>query len=319
MNASRATVLLPASASFGAQRLLPAVARRLGQALPAVVEPGRRAQLRRRFKLADTQWPLAALSRQGEHGDAGDAPWLRADPAWMLADINGVRLMTVGEGLGLDAAEVEELAPMLAEMFAQAGMQFDWPHPARAWLRLPGDAALPQFSDPADALGADVFDHTDTGDAARQWRTLAGEAQMLLHAHPLNRRRTARGLPPVNALWFWGAGRLPHDEVQTAHAVFDAVSGNDPSLAALAAAAGTPVTALADAYTVGSGRQLIDLAAIRDLRQLQQAWLQPALQALDRGVLDALTLDFADGHVLELRRGQRWRFWRAPLPWPWPE
>ena len=34
------------------------------------------------------------------------------------------------------------------------------------------------------------------------------------------------------------------------------------------------------------------------------------LDALNKGELDALELDFADGHVYRLRRGQRWRLWR---------
>jgi hypothetical protein len=33
-----------------------------------------------------------------------------------------------------------------------------------------------------------------------------------------------------------------------------------------------------------------------------------------RGDLQRLTLDFADGNIREFKRGQRWRFWRKPLP-----
>jgi hypothetical protein len=41
------------------------------------------------------------------------------------------------------------------------------------------------------------------------WLRLQSEAQMLLHDHPVNRERAARGWPPLNSLWFWGGGALP--------------------------------------------------------------------------------------------------------------
>lgn len=34
-------------------------------------------------------------------------------------------------------------------------------------------------------------------------------AQSILCAHPVNQARTARGLLPANAIWFWGGGSLP--------------------------------------------------------------------------------------------------------------
>ena len=37
-------------------------------------------------------------------------------------------------------------------------------------------------------------------------RALVNELQMLLHEHPVNERRAARGLPAVNSVWLWGAG-----------------------------------------------------------------------------------------------------------------
>ena len=39
----------------------------------------------------------------------------------------------------------------------------------------------------------------------------------------------------------------------------------------------------------------------------------PLLAALGSGELERLALDFEDGSLFELRRGQRWRFWRRPL------
>lgn len=51
---------------------------------------------------------------------------------------------------------------------------------------------------------------------AERWlRRLQNEAQMLLHEHPVNQARSARGLLPVNSVWLYGsgpaAGALPAD------------------------------------------------------------------------------------------------------------
>ena len=197
------TLLLPVAARLGRQRLSAANARMLGRGdrLPDGV-PGRRAQLLRHFPLRGEGWPIAALARQAEVGDAAGAAWLRADPVWLRPDINGLRLLAHGEALGLEREDCDELLPALRPLFGDAGFALDAPHPARWYLRLPDGAKVPSFSDPGDALGEDVFDHLDTSPEGRRWRTLASEAQVTLHNHPLNTRRAARGQAPVNALWF---------------------------------------------------------------------------------------------------------------------
>lgn len=45
--------------------------------------------------------------------------------------------------------------------------------------------------------------------AMQVWQRLHSELQMLLYTHPFNDERQARGLPPVNAFWLHGAGKLP--------------------------------------------------------------------------------------------------------------
>lgn len=258
-------------------------------------------------------WPLAALSRQVDVGDA-DAPgsaWLRADPAWLRPDINGVRLMGHGETLGLAQADVDALLPVLQPVFAEAGFALDAPSPSRWYLRLPRETALPAFVDPSDALGTDLADHDDGGAQARHWRALANEAQILLHTHPWNTARAAAGRPPVNALWFWGGGPLP-DASTVPRGAQARVLTDDATLRALAAIA-TEVEPLPSVWPAQRDALLIDLGGLRDLRQLQADWLRPALAALAGGRLDTLILDDEDGRVLTLRRWHRLRIWRRPL------
>jgi len=303
-------MLLPAAARLGRQRLSAGSAKELGRGerLPGG-GAGRRAQLLRHFPLRGEGWPIAALSRQAEVGDAAGHAWLRADPVWLRPDINGVRLMAHGEALALDAADCAELLPALRPLFGDAGFELDAPHPARWYLRLPKDAKVPAFSDPGDALGEDVFEHLDTSPEARRWRSLESEAQVTLHNHPLNARRAARGQAPVNALWFWGGGRLPTaagDHGATGY------SGDDTARA-LAAAGGRGVE-LPERFTGEPG--VYDLEGTRDLQWIEQGWLVPALEALREGRVAALRLDDGDGWQLELRRWHRLRFWRRALAWP---
>lgn len=305
----RATLLLPAAERFGAQRLGDAAAAALGRAdrLPAG-EPGRRAQLLRHFEPAPKRWPIAALTRQADAGDAAGSAWLRADPVHIRPDINGARLLAYGDALGVDEPDREALLPALRPLFGDAGFPIDAPAPARWYLRLPREAKLPDFADPAQALGEDVFEHLAAGADGRRWRALLSEAQVVLHNHPWNARRAERGRAPINSLWFWGGGVLP-DRVASAHSWLHSDDESASALARAACAAGPLPQRWADI----DGDAAFDLDGERDLARLQQAWLLPALDALATGRIDALDIDLADGRALRFGRGQRWRFWRKPV------
>lgn len=303
---AQATFLLPPRARFGGQRLPEASARALGRADHAQAGEGGRAQLRRHATLVPDHWPLAALTRRIDAHDADTGCWLRADPAHVRAGINGATLLASGGMLDLTAAEADELQRPLRPLFGDTGFTLDAPTPAHWYLRLPREAKLPAFAEPSEALGADVFEHLPDGEPGRRWRALLNEAQVVLHNHPLNARRAADGKLPVNSLWFWGGGVLPdHQTFAAAHAW-----SNDEVVRALAA--GADARALPPRYGTHEGDALIDLRHARDLALLERDWLQPALSAVAAGSLDALRLDFTDGHLSTLRRGQRWRFWRRP-------
>lgn len=308
----QATFLLPAAARFSGQQLGAGMARALGRAdrSPAPRAPGRRAQLLRHFELTPNHWPVAALTRQLDAGDAAGASWLRADPAYVRPDMNGVRLLACGQTLVPTPEDCAALLPALRPLFGDAGFPIDAPTPARWYLRLPAEASPPAFAAPDEVLGSDLFDHLPEGDTGRRWRALANEAQVLLHNHPWNANRVALGKPPINSLWFWGGGILP-DFVRTRHA---GVLADDTQLRALASAVGKDVLlALPPSFTAVAVDSLFDLCNARDLAALEDRWLQPACAALHRGELKCLVLDCEDGDGFVLRRSQRWRFWRRPM------
>lgn len=307
------TLLLPERRRLGGA--LPATAARvLGRAAHEQSGPGRLAQLRRHFRLLPDHWPAAALTRAIDAGtDPGEAGtvWLRADPAHVAPDLNGARLLGWGEGLGLDADDAHALLPALRPLFGDAGFLLDAPHPARWYLRLPAGVRLPDFAAPEDAVGEDLFLALPQGDdpVARRWRALITEVQVVLHQHPWNLERAGRGRVAINSLWFWGAGVAP-DAVQSRYMN---VRSPDALLQALARASGA-ATATPQAAGVATGDSLVDLRHLHSLDMLVTQVLPPLLESMARAEYDALVLDFEDGACFHLRHGQRWRFWRRPLP-----
>ena len=302
------TFLLPAAEAFGAQRLRGPAAEALGRAdRLAGREAGRQAQLRRHFDLAPGAWPVAALSRQADAGDAAGFAWLRADPAWVRPDINGARLLACGNDLQLTPDDSAALLPALQALLDEAGIRIDAPHPARWYMRLPQDAEFPGFPPPAEAVGTDLAEQLDDDSAgARRWRALLTELQIVLHNHPWNARRAAAGVSPVNSLWPWGGGVLP-ERVGTRH---QEVATAEEELQALAAAAGAGLVQPAQRFDAGDPPSLLDLRSVRDLRAVAEDWVLPAVTALADRKLDLLVLDLEDGSGYRISRGQRLRFWR---------
>ena len=311
-----ATFLLPAGTRFGAQKLSAAGAQALGRAdMAARGDEGRRAQLLRHVELPCGTWPIAAMSRQLDAGDASDAAWLRMEPAYLRPDINGVRLMAFGETLGLTQDDADALLPALRPVFGDAGFVLDAPTPQRWYVRLAREAKIPAFADPGEALGEDLFDHVDTSIAgqspeSRRWRALLSEVQVVLHNHPWAATRVARGQLPVNALWPWGGGTLPDDRIDS-RTWHDVVYSDDTVARALATGAAS-VEPLPQRYPDGTGMRLIDLDALRDLARFDADWLQPALAALRRGDIAMLWIDCGDGRSFNIGRWHRLRFWRRP-------
>lgn len=153
--------------------------------------------------------PFAALMAHSlglaaAHPDA--TTWLRADPAHFEVGREDVALATPPD-FALSAQEAEALVSTLNAHFEQEGIRLYAASP-RQWLLATPHALEVRTIDPWAALHVPArFLHYD-GAGARALRKFTTEAQMLLHDHPVNRAREARGEPRVNALWCWASGRL---------------------------------------------------------------------------------------------------------------
>ena len=145
-----------------------------------------------------------------DHGLA----WGFITPCQWQADANHVLLADPAQ-LQLTEDDSRSLLAILAPWFAEDGITLVYDQPTR-WL-----AHGAAFDGLATAsldrvLQRDVSSWLPDKLQARNLHRLHSEMQMLLYTHPFNDARAARRLPPVNAFWVHGAGRLDTPPPSTA-------------------------------------------------------------------------------------------------------
>lgn len=170
---------------------------------------------------ADGLVPLAALEarRAGLAAPQSTGGWAWLWPAhWRL----GTEQVSLHDpaALGLDEAQSRVLLEAVAPLFVSEGFELHYRLP-HAWLcRHDALAELPTAS--ADrVIGRNVDRWLGADPRGRLLRRLQNEAQMLLHGHPLNAQREARGELPVNSLWISGTGRAPAQDLPAGLVVDD--------------------------------------------------------------------------------------------------
>lgn len=269
--------------------------------------------------------PAAALRKLGA-GEAAKGQILCIDPVHWKVSREGVTLDDPAR-LALDAAEAEALIAAIQPLFADWG-EIAASAPERWEMRLARPLALETRPLP-EAIGRPVNPRLPAGADGKAWRTLLAEAQTVLHAHPVNRARDARGQQPINSLWPWGQGALP----PSARCDFTAAWSADPLVAGLCACAGIPHGMPPDRFAPAEGHLLccnetlttparaLDALAWRNaLLALDEHWLAPALAALRAGRLRELRLigtrvgGAPATAGFTLTRGDLLRFWRRPRP-----
>jgi len=62
---------------------------------------------------------------------------------------------------------------------------------------------------PHDITEQEIGSYLPAGDGSRKLIKLMTEAQILLHTHPINKKRREQGKREANATWPWGQGRAP--------------------------------------------------------------------------------------------------------------
>ena len=281
-------------------------------------------QLARLFGLQGDALPLATLRRLGE----ADAPTPEPGSHWLCAD--PVNLSFAREHLllqafpddELDVAESAELVAELNGIFADLG-RFEACAPTRWYLRLHQPTAVTLYP-LDDVTGRPVKHFLPEGDDARLWQRTMNEAQIVLHNHARSRAREEAGRRAVNSVWLWGAGALDTPPQAPARQV----QATDPISVGLARAAGVGVEppnpdraltqdSLVVLDALRKPAQQLDLDTWRrELEALERDWFAPLAEAFRAGRIDTLRLTAPGDRgtlQLELRRSERWKFWRKPF------
>lgn len=304
---SKIILLLPALTRCGDSKLL---SQWIVRGTPkSMSQSGRRSQLRELFQFSSSSIPVAALTRQLDCGDADSHVWLRADPAFVRADMVAVRLLACGN-MQLTLEETKLLSACLEPLFQDNGFYFEASKPNRWYVRCPDACEAPEFAIPNDVLGNDLSYHLPTGELGRRWRGLLNEAQILLHNHPLNIERIERGKLSVNSLWFWGEGKLPNRVTTSAQRILS----NDEIVQALAFCAVIPYEEISSFQNFPASNEeqiLLDLVEFSDTEILEHQWLIPLDKALRTKQCAEIDLMFASGERIQVCRGDRWRVWRG--------
>jgi hypothetical protein len=291
---------------------LPALELLLARGRAAKAEPqALEGWLRDAFGAGAAPLAAGALTFIAAGGDPGEDWWTRADPVHLRV-MRDHAVLLPGAELSLSPAESDALREALNRHFAARLALHD--AGGQRWIaRLEGELESHEIS-PLEAAGREV----DIGAQSARAAALVNEAQMLLHAHPVNEAREARGEPQVNSIWLWGAGRAP----RAAQGRWRSVTADDPVALGLARLAGAHAQTLPAGlaawleHAPHEGRHLVVLDGLRYAQQaeaLERDWFAPLAAALRAGRIGMLSLHVPDGAVaFETVRGDLRRFWRRP-------
>lgn len=272
------------------------------------------------FGLEDQPLSAGALTLLAHGKQAGGGVIARADPVHfqLLRD----RIVLVpSAAFSVTGDEAAALCESLNRHFS-GRLRIEPVEPDRWCATLTEEVELPAAS-PFDMAGR-AIEPGRAGDA------LLNEMQMVLHEHPVNEAREARGEPAVNSVWLWGGGRAP----DKAQAPWHSVTSDDPvarGLARVAAIRARELPASADAWLDRSpedGRHLVVLDALRAplalsdasgfaqrLEDLERRWFAPLLSALRAGRVGMVSVHVPEaGSSFETIRGDLRHFWRRPKP-----
>jgi hypothetical protein len=170
---------------------------------------------------ADGCLPFAAWQARadGLAPVAGEVGWGLLTPTHWRVGREQVLLGDPAE-LQLDETESRALLQAVRELFESLGWALHWGAPLRWYAAHESLAGLATAS-LERVIGRPIDAWLPERLPGRQLRRLQSEVQMLLHTHPINASREARGALPVNSFWLSGTGRTAPGGAGTHEPVLD--------------------------------------------------------------------------------------------------
>jgi hypothetical protein len=254
----------------------------------------------------------AAISWLGEDNDPETYCWMYADPVHFSLQRDYFSLAYPAPLVLSDDENVRLLAD-INRHFSDDGLEFFIGASGRWYLRM---ADAPEISTTllAEVAGRDVRGFQPQGPDAARWKRIMNELQMLLHQHPINEDREARGELAVNSLWLSGQGKLPESAKP---GPYDFIFARQPIARGLGYLSGAQVQALPELHEQLEP-SLDDGLLVIDARNPACAdWLHAMKRLLRARKLDRLTLSLVSQDktlTANLTFWDSWKFWRRPKP-----
>ncbi len=257
--------------------------------------------------------PWGALAALGAGTDLRGLPWGLALPAHLELGRESLSLADP-TALLLTNEEAQALLSAVQPLTSEAGWFLDAREPA-CWLVAHPSLAEVVTADPARAIARNVATWMPAGAAARPWRQLLTEIQMVWQHHPVNEARVRAGQPEANTLWLHGCGTLPADlrnpflllGEPPAHATAWWRAANS-GLAVLPASRRPHQLQVVQPRTTREAGSHMLKGTIEGLDQLAADVIERALQ--DHAGVRVVLAGERRWIAFELRRARRWQFWR---------
>ena len=264
------------------------------------------------------------MTYREEFGKPPPAGCLRADPVHLRADTRGLILFDAST-FALQADEAQALVQTLDTHLAGDGWRLVCKQPQR-WYLL-GQRTQHLVTSPLPtARATPVSASPCSGEDAATWMRRSNEIQMLMHQHPVNRRRAENGQPAVNSVWLWGGSERPplHQPPQIQ------LAADNLFARGIARESGIPLQDLPKhAFdlldtTGNDSHLLVVLEACRDaaayeelagwehaLAELERDWFAPLVRALKQRRVDVLQLYPLNGRCYRLTRRHLLAIWKG--------
>lgn len=153
--------------------------------------------------------PWAMLTGPGASAPAPYTRWW-GTPGNLTLDRDGV-VFTPADALEVSEADLLAFWDVVMPLLIDAGWALDFstamPRGGHQLLSSSKPVVMEQAS-PWSVQGVRLTDCLPRSQACSDWRGLWHAIQMALHGAKFNEARQARGLQPLNALWFWGGGQV---------------------------------------------------------------------------------------------------------------
>jgi hypothetical protein len=263
-------------------------------------------------------WPAGAILTHAHEITGADQYWICADPVHLAVERDEL-IVQPYSNVQLASSESQSLFAALEAHFAVEDLRFVHVDTGRWCIAIPKRPHL-VTSDLELVEGRNVNDVLPSGQDSATWQRYVTEAQMILHDHPVNTRREARGETVANSVWLWGGGVVPQVDRKFENMMVSDALLREIGIMSGAQVSTTPSTGI---NLDATGDCFVEFAAQPAdegddvLGRLESHLIAPAWQALRSGRLEAMTLVLRlAGAMVELRcdrRGRR-RFWNRKRP-----